>query len=476
MKILFATPEAVPYHKTGGLADVAESLPAALCERGHKVVLIHPLYRSVRKLGLPLRAGRAVRIPWPGGGMNVRFHEYAGEGGPPAIFVEQPHFFEVDRPYEPTPRDPMAAGRRFALFCRAVTERARTLDADIVHLNDWQTGLVPLYGLLDGLPAATVFTIHNLAYQGNFSPALLPEIGVPASFHRTENGLEFYGQSSFLKGALALADRLVTVSPTYALEIQTPEFGAGMDGLLRFRRRVLHGILNGIDPTRWDPAHDPAVPRQYDARRLEEKDANREELLHELGLEGSGPLLVMITRLAEQKGIELVLAALDAILELGASLAILGDGPPHYEEAIADAVRRHPRRVAALFRFDDALARRLYAGGDFFLMPSIYEPCGLGQMIAQRFGTPPIVRRTGGLADTVEDGATGFSFGPADPRALVDAVARACRAWRARGWDVLRRRCMSLDWSWTRSAAAYEDVYRMAIGTVPRVDSGGVFR
>jgi len=467
VRILYATSEAVPYWKTGGLADVSRALPDALVERGHEVLIVHPWYRAVRERGVPAEPIGFARLPWPGGEMMVRFLEHRPERGAPAIFVDQPYFFDVADPYGPTRFDRVAAGRRFALFCRAIVDRARAWGADVVHLNDWPTGWVPVYARIDGVRLPTVFVIHNLGYQGNFPPSLLPEVGIPREFFRMDHGVEFYGSASFLKGGLALSDRLVTVSPTYAREIQTPAFGAGLDGLLRHRHHDLYGILNGIDLRYWDPATDPHIPVRYGPDRPQAKDRNRMEVLREIGLDGRGPLFVMVTRLAEQKGIDLVLDALEAMLHRGARLAVLGNGDPELEVALSEAVAKHPNRVAAFFRFDDGLARRLYAGGDFFLMPSLYEPCGLGQMIAQRYGTPPVVRLTGGLADTVQDGVTGFVFRNATPNDLLEAVDRACGAWRGPDWLDLRRRCMMLDWSWTRSAALYERVYAEAIGAWP---------
>jgi starch synthase len=392
--------------------------------------------------------------------MMVRYLEDRPPLGAPTLFVDQPYYFDITDPYGPTRFDRVASGRRFALFCRAVVERARAWGADVVHLNDWPTGLVPVYARIDRVPVPTLFAIQNLAYQGNYPPAILPEIGVPGDFYRTDDGLEFYGTASFLKAGLALSDRLVTVSPTYAHEIQTPAFGAGMDGLLRARGHELSGILNGIDTNYWDPATDPALEHPYDSRRLELKERNRAALLHELGLDARGPLAVMISRLAEQEGIDLLRETLTPMLRQGVRVAVLGSGHPDYEAALARAVAAHPRRVAAFFRFDEALARRFYAGADLFLMPSLYEPCGLGQMIAQRYGTPPIVRSTGGLADTVVDSVTGFAFAEPTPRAFMDAVLRACEAWRGPQWDTLRRRCMRLDHSWTRPATAYEALYQ----------------
>lgn len=463
MRILFASSEAAPYFKTGGLADVARSLPDALWERGHDVRIIHPLYRQVRAQGLVLADQGQAWIPWPEGNVVVRYLVHQPVRGAPAVLVDEPAFFDTDEPYAPTARDPIAHGIRFALFSRAVVEYARRWGADVIHANDWPTGLVPVFVRIDRLGTPTVFGIHNMAYQGNFPPRILRRVGVPRHFYRVDAGLEFYDQASFLKGGLALSDRLVAVSPTYAHEIQTPAFGAGLDGLLRHRAADLTGILNGIDTRAWDPATDEAIATRYDASRLDGKEANRRVVLDELGLGHDGPLFAMVSRLAEQKGVDIVIDALPELLREPGSLAVLGDGAPDYERALASAAEAFPGRVAAVLRFDEPLARRLYAGADFFLMPSRYEPCGLGQMIAQRYGTVPIVRHTGGLVDTVEDGATGFAFTDPTPAALLDAVARARSVWRRPGWDELRRRCMALDWSWTRSAAQYEELYRALV-------------
>ncbi|MEJ2186926.1 MAG: glycogen synthase [Gemmatimonadota bacterium] len=464
MKILFATPEAMPYFKTGGLGEVARALPDALVARGHDVRLILPLYRAVRRAGLRLRPAGSARVPWPGGRRSVRFLKHEPPKSATAWFVEADRFFDLEDPYGWPENDAAAPGRRFAFFCRAVLERARRWGADVVHLNDWQTGLVPVYALLGGDRPATVFTIHNLPYQGNFPPSILADVGLPRDLLRTENGVEFYGAASFMKGGLALSDRLVTVSPTYAREVQTAEAGAGMDGLLRFRARDLRGILNGVDTRRWDPATDPHTPAHYDAEHMEGKEACRKALRAELGVDGDAPLVAMVTRLAPQKGIDLVLEGLDRLLDLDIRLAILGDGDAEYHAALAERAARHDGRLRTFFGFDEALAHRLYAGADFFLMPSAYEPCGLGQMIAQRYGTVPIVRRTGGLADTVSDRHTGFDFVKATPEALAGAVQRARKAWSGKGWPALQARCMALDRSWDHAAGLYEEVYRSAMG------------
>ncbi len=457
MRILFATSEAVPYWKTGGLADVARSLPDALVRRGHDVWLMLPLYADARR-SIPLEEAGSASIAWPGGTRTVRYFLHHPPSGAPALFVDAPEAFDAPDPYASDPASPLEAGLRFALFSRAVVERARALGVDVVHANDWPTGLVPVYARIDGLEAPVVFAIHNLAYQGNFDPAILAAAGISESFF-TLDGLEFYGQASFLKAGLALADRLVTVSPTYAREIQTEAFGAGLHGLLAHRADRLQGILNGIDADHWNPATDPAIPARYDADSIERKEIDRDALLHELKLDGRGPVFAIVSRLVHQKGIDLVLAALPGMVRAGARLAALGTGDPALERALRDAADRYPRRVAAVIGFDDALARRIYAGSDFFLMPSRYEPCGLGQMIAQRYGTVPVVRHTGGLVDTVVDAVTGFAFLSPTADALLDAVVRACAAWNGSGWRDLQKRCMELDWSWTRSAAEYEALY-----------------
>ena len=462
MKILLVASEALPYFKSGGLADVARALPDALIRDGHDVRIFHPAYGFVAAKPLDVTLEGELDIPWPGGA-TVRCFLHAPEHGANAILLDHPILRDATEPYTST-IDPMLVGIRFALFSRAALHYARIWGADVIHLNDWQTGLVPAYSLIDNIRIATVFSIHNLAYQGNYPPSMLPRIGIPSVLFRPENGVEFFGNLSFMKGGIALADRVTTVSPTYAREIQTPEFGAGLDGLLRFRARDLHGILNGIDVEAWNPMTEQAITAPYSSRLLNQKDVNRKALLADLRLDADRPLLVVVSRLAHQKGIDILLAALPGLLERGASLALLGDGDSAIEHAFSRAVAAFPGRIAAFFRFDDSLSRRFYAGGDFFIMPSRYEPCGLGQMIAQRYGTVPIVRRTGGLADTVDDGQTGFTFDEPTPEALLGAVDRALAVWNTKEWPKLRRRCMRLDRSWSRSAERYEEVYRAAVG------------
>jgi starch synthase len=457
MKILVASSEALPYYKSGGLADVARALPDALAARGHDVRIIHPFYGFIPAKRYRMKREAGVAVPWVGGTVGVDVWMHRRKGLATGVLLGHPAFNVSGSPYEDG--DPHITGRRFALFARTVLHYANIWGADLIHLNDWQTGLVPAYALTDGVSMPTLFSIHNLAYQGLFSRAILDEIDLPHELFRAENGLEFFGNVSYLKGGIALSNRIATVSPTYAREIQTPEYGAGFDGLLRFRSHILSGILNGIDVKAWNPATDKALPKRYDAKSLEVKDELRATLIAQAGFDAQRPVFSIVSRLAHQKGIDLVLGAMPELLDSGISLCVLGDGDAALEAHFAEIARRFPNRIAAVTRFDDPLARLLYAGSDFFLMPSRYEPCGLGQMIAQRYGTPPIVRSTGGLEDTVEDGVTGFRFEHPTVPELVGAVHRALGVWRHFDWNPMRRRCMALDWSWGSSATAYEDLY-----------------
>ena len=461
MKVLMASSEALPYFKSGGLADVARSLPDALRERGHDVRIIHPLYSGIADR-IPVIEHERLIVPWVGGQIELRCFTHDPGDAAPAVLVHHHAFGTRGSPYEDP--DPAAPARRFALFSRAVLGYAQKWNADVVHLNDWQTGLVPVYALLDGIQLPTVFAIHNLAYQGIFDRRILDEIAVPRELFRPENGLEFHGNVALIKGGIGFSDRVVTVSPTYAREIQTAEYGAGLEGLLRFRARVLHGILNGIDRNAWNPAADPALYTAYSAASHHGKRENKNHLTKALNFEPDAPLCVVISRLVHQKGIDLIIRALPGILDAGANIVVLGDGDRGLEAQFGEIAQRFPNRIAAFFRFDDTLARKLYAAADFLLMPSRYEPCGLGQMIAQRYGTVPIVRATGGLVDTVQDGKTGFMFAEASPHALLETLLRAISAYHQAGFAAMRERCMNLDWSWGSSAAQYEDVYRYAIG------------
>ncbi|MDZ7754597.1 MAG: glycogen synthase GlgA [Gammaproteobacteria bacterium] len=477
MNILFAASEAHPLVKTGGLADVAGALPAALRRLGEDARLIMPAYRGVAEaagaaaitgeMGLLTGAppARLLRGTLPGSDVPLYLVEAAGlydrDGGPYASAggLEWPD-----------------NALRFALLARAAAlygqyDGVEGWRADIVHCNDWQTGLTPAYlAHAEGPVARTVMGIHNLAFQGNFPPAVLPLVDLPPSSYQV-HGSEFYGNLSYLKAGIYYADRIITVSPTYAREIQTAEFGFGMEGLLAARSAVLSGILNGIDTDYWNPAADEHVPAAYDAMDLAGKDTNRRALEQYFGLEThtDTPLLGMVTRLTWQKGIDLALEALPQLLDQGARLVVVGSGEARYEERLQALASEYPGRIGVHVGYSEPLAHLVEAGADLFLMPSRFEPCGLNQMYSMRYGTPPVVRHTGGLADsvvdttfrTLQDGtATGFVFVNASAEALQEALMRALILWRDKSsFEALCRQGMARDFSWEKSARAYLSAY-----------------
>lgn len=468
MKILFAASEAYPFIKTGGLGDVCGSLPPALEALGCDVRLLLPGYRDalaragslkiVAQLDLP-------RLPAPATLREGRLPE----SRVPVWFVDFPPAYDrAGDPYHDAHGNPWPDNAaRFALFARAICALALGQTSlrwrpDIVHCHDWQTGLVPALLSFESQRPTTIFTVHNLAYQGLFARETLTALGLPESLW-SSNALEFHGQLAFIKGGLAFADWITTVSPTYAHEIQTPEHGDGLDGLLRHRAQRLVGILNGIDGKTWDPARDTHLAAKYSARHLTGKGRNKAALQRELGLtrKTSAMLVGMVGRLVRQKGMDLVVAALPQLMQQGLQLAILGAGENSLERAVRDAVAQYPGQCAAIIGYNEPLAHRIIAGADAFLMPSRFEPCGLSQLYALRYGTVPIVRRVGGLADTVSDSATGIVFDAADPRALADAVVRACALYRDRpAWRELMTAGMRQDFSWQHSAQEYLRLYR----------------
>lgn len=471
MEILFVASEVAPFSKTGGLGDVAGALPRALAARGHAVSVVTPRYGSIdpARWGLkPLH--RAIQVRGEATTLWVK------QDRAPIYFVEHERLFGARRGlYGERGADYGDNAERFAYLARAAlaVPAALRLRPRIVHANDWQTGLLPFLlrhehardPALAG--ARTVFTIHNLAYQGLFPKTVVPVLGLPWDVFRFE-AMEFWDRLSFLKAALTSADALTTVSPSYAKEILTPEGGAGLDAVLRHRSKDLTGILNGIDTHEWDPGTDPHLPAHFGAEELAGKAACKAALQRELGLpvRPDVTLLALVSRLAEQKGVDLVAAALPALLEHEVQVALLGSGDRRYEEAFARAARDRPDRLAARIGFDEGLAHRIEAGGDAFLMPSRFEPCGLNQMYSLRYGTVPVVRAVGGLDDTVQDydgwnAGTGFKFKEYSPHALTVAVRRALDVWRdRRAWAGLVRRGMAEDNSWARSAGRYEALYR----------------
>lgn len=471
--------EATPYAKTGGLADVIGSLPPALLSIGHDVRLVLPWYRSVqpssvdpqkhrRQLEVPL-GNRIYQVSWGTG--NLR--------GVPVYFIHYPEFFDRPELYGEQGKDYPDNAERFALLSRAALELARDIgfSADVVHAHDWQTGLVPVYlhQTLRGDPffnsTACLFSIHNLGYQGLFPLEAAKIIGLKERLLVPE-GLEYFGQISLLKAGIQFADRINTVSPTYCQEIQTPQQGMGMDGVLRSRADRLNGLLNGLDNDLWCPASDKALPRNYSTRNLAGKSVCKKRLQEELGLSLSPdtPLAAMVTRLDSQKGIELILENWDRLMQPEMQLVILGTGNPDFEHRLAEAASFYRGQASVILQFNDALSRRIYAGSDLFLMPSRYEPCGLGQLIALRYGSVPLVHATGGLADTVTDPqegperANGFVFHEYQHSSFLDCLNRALETFSdARAWRQLMLYGMAQDRSWREAARQYVELYRLCI-------------
>ncbi len=443
MKILFAASEAAPFAKTGGLADVAGSLPPALASLGHEVSLVMPRYRAVdiRKFNLKRVAGFSV----PLGTWQERCDVFAGKtaGNVTVYFIDKDIYYDRPGLYRSERADYPDNAERFIFFSRAVVELASALDLrpDIVHCNDWQTGLVPLYlkqgpGMHESLRKThTVFTVHNLGYQGLFWHWDMRLTGLGWNVF-TPEGIEFWGKINLLKAGLIYSDIITTVSRTYSREIQTPEYGCGLDGVLRKRSADLYGIVNGIDTAEWNPARDPLVSRTYSLSRPAGKAACKKALLKQLGLPDRGaPLIGMVTRLVDQKGLDILVDGLDEIMSLGVQLVILGTGDVKYHQILSEAAGRYPEGLCVLLEYNDAVARNIYAGSDLFLMPSRYEPCGLGQLHALRYGSVPVVRKTGGLTDTVANynrktgQGTGFVF-------KEYSACRPRRGARARGRNI----------------------------------------
>jgi starch synthase len=485
LRILFMAPEVEPFAKTGGLADVASALPAALAGLGHDIRILMPKYR-----GVEARAGD-MRVVVPR--LTVRLGDHDVEGtlsegrtasDVPVYFLGNDHYYGREHLYGTVDGDYWDNCERFIFFCRGGLEgllhlrdgSGETWQPQVIHCNDWQTGLVPVYlrTLYRDDPTlgrlATLFTIHNLAYQGVFWHYDVPMTGLGWDLF-TPAGIEFYGKLNFLKAGLVFSDLLTTVSRTYAREIRTAAFGNGLEGVLEERSQDLHGVVNGIDYDVWNPAKDAALPQPYSADDPTGKAACREALREQLGLEAApGPLVVMVTRLVEQKGLDLVLRALPGILAEGCQFALLGTGDASLETAFEEAAREYPGRMAVRIAYDDELARRMYAGSDCVLMPSRYEPCGLTQLIALRYGAVPIVRRTGGLTDTVTEfdparrTGTGFAFDAFAVDALLDALRRVTSAYRQPAvWKALVKNAMTQDFSWEASAREYVTVYGKAL-------------
>ena len=476
MRILFASSECVPFASTGGLGDVSSSLPKALAGAGYSVVRVMPFYRQVRDGGfaaepLPLTLeiplGRSVR--------RAEFHRLERDGVT-TYFVTRDEYFDRSSLYSLPHRAYEDNFERYLFFQKAIVGLidALGLAPDVVHANDWQTALLPFY-LRHGIHGRsrvgrerTVLTIHNLAYQGVFPAEDFALTNLPGSLF-SMHGLEFYGQVNCLKGGLYAADALTTVSRTYAREIQTPAFGCGLEGVIRERAGVLHGIVNGIDFDEWNPATDPHLAAHYGSSTLANKKLCRTKLRELCGFaETAGPLLGMVSRMTEQKGFDLLGAAMPGLMKQPVQLALLGSGEARYQDLCLGWQREWPDKVKVFTKFDQALAHQIEAGADAFLMPSRYEPCGLNQLYSLRYGTPPVVSDTGGLADTVEavrselpDLGTGFKMRAYSAEAFLEQIDELLTVFAdAKAWTALQRRAMAREFSWKNTATEYMELYR----------------
>ncbi|KPK72019.1 hypothetical protein AMJ87_05955 [candidate division WOR_3 bacterium SM23_60] len=452
MKVAFVASEAVPYAKTGGLADVVGTLPGHLRKRGVEAVTFLPKYSGIKgtcidEFDIEMRGRHHVRIFQDGD----------------FYFIDYPEYYERTGLYGTEKGDFKDNCERFTLFCKAVIVLLKKWHFDIVHCHDWQSGLVPLYIKEQAIPAKSVFTIHNLGYQGKFPRRAFPLLGISKSYY-TPEGIEYYGDINFLKAGILYADRVTTVSETYAREIQTPELGFGLDGVLRTRRAQLIGIVNGIDYRQWNPETDKSINRTYGD--YTGKQTNKDYLAGECHLDPGAPLIGMVSRIAEQKGFDILVKAFDDMMTMGFGFVLLGFGDEQYHMKLKRFESVYRCRVCVNIKFDNTLAHRIYAGSDFFLMPSQYEPCGLGQLISLRYGTVPIVRATGGLADTVTEfrsetmRGNGFVFSNYTSSALVSALSRAHEVYQKKQvFEQLSEKCMTYDFSWKKSAEKYLAMY-----------------
>ena len=479
MNILFASSEFFPYSKTGGLADVAGSLPLALHGLGMRPVAFVPYYKETRKKGFPVEeTGKRVSIRM--GKFDVQATILKSKDAPfPVYFINQPSYFNRDFLYGEKEADYADNAERYIFFCKAVLEAsiALGLSPRVAHCHDWQAGLIPAYlrthyknhPLLKD--TASVLTIHNLAYQGNFDPHLYPLTGLEGSLFGPE-GLEFYGQFSFLKAGLLFSDLLTTVSRSYRDEILEKENGCGMEGVLRKRADSLEGIINAIDCRKWDPAADPHVAAPFSPQDLQGKAACRRDLLKRFGMTSGPetPLVAMVTRLTHQKGIDLLIRSMDSLMERDLNFFLLGTGDPAMEEFFEELPLKYPGRAGVCLEFTEDLAHKIYAGADLFLMPSRFEPCGISQLMAMRYGTVPVVRSVGGLRDTVppfdprKDQGFGFCFDGFTGEEMLAAVDSALAEFSKKtSWKKLVKRIMMEDHSWETAAKKYRDLYERAI-------------
>ena len=483
MRVLFVASEGLPFSKTGGLADVVEALPKALVQLGHEVAIVLPRYRSVGKTAVAKVASPSLTVPM---GATLRFPSIGESAPQPSgvryFFVDDPEYFDREQLYGTPAGDYPDNAERFAELARAAIEVAKQLWApDVIHCHDWQSALVPvlmrtLYAddpALRDVPV--VFTIHNMGYHGLFPKEILEEVGLPETVFAFD-GMEFFGKVNYLKGGLEYSDYLTTVSRKYAEEIQTPEYGHGLDGVVRGRADRLVGILNGVDYSVWSPENDTLIAARYSAKDLSGKQACKKDLLKAFGLpEGppqgkmSRPLLGIVSRFADQKGFDLLAQTADALLQEDLAIVALGKGEAKYEKIFRELAARFPEKLAVKIDYDNTLAHKIEAGADMFLMPSRYEPCGLNQIYSLRYGTVPVVRATGGLDDTIEPfdkktgAGTGFKFHEYAGEQLLAALHEALAAYRdAASWRRLQSNGMAKDFSWNISAGEYVRLYEVA--------------
>ena len=479
IKVLFLSPEAVPFAKTGGLADVAGALPNALRHLGVDVDLMLPFYRVVREGGFePRLLLKDLKVPLGNSELTAQVLGAKTEAGLSVYLIEREDLYDRPNLYGNPMGDYYDNLERFTFFAHAALKTVETLSfkPNVIHCHDWQTGLVPalLRGPYRDSPflgaTATIFTVHNLGYPGLFPAENLSLTGLSREEFFHPEGLEYYGKISLLKAGIAYSDAITTVSPAYAKEIQTAEHGMGMEGILRHRRTHLQGILNGVDYSLWDPSQDPHIQRHYSPRKMAGKKACKEALIQQMGLDptlGKRPLLGMVSRLDVQKGLDLLVRILDDILSLDVGLVILGSGDVQIQQAIQQAAQRYPGQISLQIGFDEPLAHRIMAGADIFLIPSRYEPCGLTQMYALKYGTVPLVRATGGLDDTIVQfisrtgKGNGFKFRPYEAAAFLQAIREAVALFTdLKAWRKLMANGMKADFSWEQSGRKYLELYK----------------
>ena len=482
MRIVFIASEGVPFSKTGGLADVVGALPKALAGEGHEVTLLLPRYRMT-KPGKPMPQLRSLTVPLPSGLRFAAIQDAGKSAGVQTYLVDMPEFFDRDQLYMEKGKDYPDNHLRFASFSLACLELLKRFAErpDVIHCHDWQASLVPIY-LRNAyqndpyfLNVPVVLTIHNLAYQGSFPPNILPEIGLNARLFTMEF-LEFYGMVNLLKGGILFSDFITTVSRKYAQEIQTKEFGCGLEGVLMSRAERLQGILNGVDYEDWSPHTDKFVPAHFGPEDLSGKEACKRALLEKMGakkIDVSRPVIGIVSRFASQKGFDLISDIAEKLMAMDLDVVALGTGEPQYEEIFRRMAEKYPDKFLVKVAYDNTLAHLIEAGSDMFLMPSRYEPCGLNQIYSLKYGTVPIVRATGGLDDTIEPfngkTGTGFKFSDYSAEALLGAIEQAVKAYRQpKVWRQIMLNGMKKDYSWAASAKQYLKIYQSLRKPQPR--------